>query len=902
MTGHREGTDGVAVHLPRHSGLIADDTGRWPTRVAMCALVAVLLVSPWAFGAVQPQVQVWAFVAVVFALVCWLAQSLTAHPAPATLPVAIVPLMAAIGLGLFQLIPLSPGVLSCVSPKSAELRTQLIGEPLAAAGPLADPIAGSAATDAANPISLYPASTRRDLALLALAAATFVLGALFFRSPVAALVLCGVLAVNGAALSFFGLVQKLTFNGLLYWQVPLTNGGGPFGPFVNRNNAGGYLNLCLAGAVALALWAFHSHQSDRRAPATSWGQYFGDVWAGIVRFVGELSGLKILVLALAGLILTGVLASFSRGAMVALVAGLVVTVLITRRWAERRTVRVLISLTLLAGVALIGWVGMRESLLARYATLVDERIVENRIPHWQDGLQAVPDFWLTGSGLGTYRYVYRPYQERFNQAWFFHAENQYLESIVEGGVAGLGLVLVMIAVVGWAAWRIIQDDRDRRAVAVAVAGIFALVTQVVHSFFDFGLYIPANMLLLAAICGALTGRAARLAGSQLSARYLALPRRMSLATLVIAGLLVACSAGWYETHRVAAAENALKSTRFAGPSYEISDEALASALCRVTTATRKLPDNADVQLRLAELSIHRYRIAALDELKQRPNATAVAELWHRTSPLELHGRAHYLARNNRTVDLDALRQAVSTQGYLRDALRHLLLARRACPLFADVHLAVGELCFLVADPQSDQIHLQRSRQLARANPHVRFRKGLLELQAGRFELAWTDWKDCLALTPQYTDTILQLAAQRLEPAQLVEHVLPDSPEVLLNVARRHFAAPEQAAVRHAIAQRMQATVQTETLPEADRSYYRGTALAMQGNEERACTELSRAVELRVDRTDWRYELALMLQHQRRMTDAHGQAVLCARMEPENGNYRQLLKEINRTILLGGQPE
>jgi len=59
-----------------------------------------------------------------------------------------------------------------------------------------------------------------------------------------------IMAINGVAIAFFGLVQQLTWNGRLFWQVPLEQGGEPFGPFVDRNHAGGFLTLCLAAPSA----------------------------------------------------------------------------------------------------------------------------------------------------------------------------------------------------------------------------------------------------------------------------------------------------------------------------------------------------------------------------------------------------------------------------------------------------------------------------------------------------------------------------------------------------------------------------------------------------------------------------------------------------------------------------
>ncbi len=74
------------------------------------------------------------------------------------------------------------------------------------------------------------------------------------------MLMLGLIAVNGAAFSIFGVVQALTFNNKLYWTMPLEDGGLPFAGFVNRNHAGAYLNLCVAASLALLFWAWQRHQ------------------------------------------------------------------------------------------------------------------------------------------------------------------------------------------------------------------------------------------------------------------------------------------------------------------------------------------------------------------------------------------------------------------------------------------------------------------------------------------------------------------------------------------------------------------------------------------------------------------------------------------------------------------
>src|SRR5690242_18093984 len=45
------------------------------------------------------------------------------------------------------------------------------------------------------------------------------------------------------AVAVFGIAQNFTSDGKLYWVRPLTAGGNPFGPYVNRNHFAGLMEL-----------------------------------------------------------------------------------------------------------------------------------------------------------------------------------------------------------------------------------------------------------------------------------------------------------------------------------------------------------------------------------------------------------------------------------------------------------------------------------------------------------------------------------------------------------------------------------------------------------------------------------------------------------------------------------
>ena len=218
-----------------------------PVLFAQMILLVVLAVGPWLFGGVRDEA--WLTAAVLAALAC-AALGRLGGTSRLAIPTALLPLLLGLTLGAVQLIPLAPGIAGLLSPTATKLREDLQTPTPTPSSDTSLTADNGASAPQRQPLTLYPAATRHDLAVLALAVTAFFLGATLFQTASARLWLCFVLAVNGAAVAVFGLVEKLTLQHRLFWLVPVAPPARPFGPYVNQNNAAGYLTLCLAAALA----------------------------------------------------------------------------------------------------------------------------------------------------------------------------------------------------------------------------------------------------------------------------------------------------------------------------------------------------------------------------------------------------------------------------------------------------------------------------------------------------------------------------------------------------------------------------------------------------------------------------------------------------------------------------
>jgi O-antigen ligase len=118
----------------------------------------------------------------------------------------------------------------------------------------------------------------------------------------------------------------------------------------------------------------------------------------------------------------------------------------------------------------------------------------DRLAIWHDTLPIVRDFWLTGTGLGTFQVSMAVYQRSKLEVIFNQAHNHYLQIAAEGGLlCGVPVCLALAVFAGSARNSLAQDRSPMYFVrAGAAAGLVGVALQ---SFWETGLTIPANAAL-----------------------------------------------------------------------------------------------------------------------------------------------------------------------------------------------------------------------------------------------------------------------------------------------------------------------------------------------------------------------------------------------------------------------
>lgn len=397
-----------------------------------------------------------------------------------------------------SLVPLSPSWLDTLSPVAFELRSELAYLNL---GNLS----------ASQPWSVAPFLSFQSLWLWLCYCMIFTTTYRLAASSEAVRWLSGSLMLLGVFSGGYGLIQWLTALSASMGDMSLSSALRATGSFGNRNHYAAFQEMLLFVSLGwvssewLRLTARSGTRGDR------------------VRRQ-EAQARNVILLFACAIIALGLLFSLSRSGIVFGILGGVVFLFLTRppapleareglaaaegpRAAPRDSRRIYAMATMV-GAAAILWIGV-DPIVSRFQLMPEELAAESgRAQVWKDSLPAIADFWLTGSGLDSFQYVYPMYRSFGGRRFYSWAHNDYLQLTIELGLTGLALALILIVLLFRRAAKRRREHGQSATFRHLHAGYCAAaVAMGLHSFTDFGLHLPANAALLAAILAVAIGLA-----------------------------------------------------------------------------------------------------------------------------------------------------------------------------------------------------------------------------------------------------------------------------------------------------------------------------------------------------------------------------------------------------------
>lgn len=268
----------------------------------------------------------------------------------------------------------------------------------------------------------------------------------------------------GFAVSLFGIIQHFTFNGNLYWSVPLPPEAVPFGPFVDGDHFAGFVELIVP--LGLAFLLFRSRRREQ----------------------------VILLLLFTVVSIGALLLSASRAGIISLIVefGLLAFLSRTHRTIRKQFLGAPV-IVLLAGAFLI-WLGVNKAI-ERFKHLAHEGIShELRVSIYQDTWRIFCDYRWTGTGLGTLVTIYPRYASFYNGRTVDHAHNDFLELLSETGLMGGLCGLSFVTLLFWRGFGNLQRAGGGMR-AIGAGSLVACAGMLLHSLLDFNFHIPSNALI-----------------------------------------------------------------------------------------------------------------------------------------------------------------------------------------------------------------------------------------------------------------------------------------------------------------------------------------------------------------------------------------------------------------------
>lgn len=437
---------------------------------------AVLLLLPIAwgvllFGAVYP----WAYIPMLAAVTTVGVYGLTTASSRDRRPLrGLVPaLLLVLAVTLAQIAPIPASWLTRVSPHSVSLARQY-DRAFTTSSPVGD--------DAWHAISIATDSTVTGLVFLA-ALAVFFAGTTALMPRVRLTWLIRRLTALGLALAVFGIVQKGTFNGRIYWVwSPIEIAANAFGPFVNRNHFAGWMLMAasLTAGYVCSLIQPHANRRHRR----NWRERVAAL------ATPEASRLLFISCALAVMALS-IVWTMSRSGIgaFAVATSLLAGLAFARRrgWRRMATGAFLISTVLFA----LWWRGIdtMTDWYSRTSTL------EWRVQLWHDTAAIMRDFPWFGTGLNTYGVSTLLYPMTDQTLHAVEAHNDYVQIASEGGVALVFAVLFLAWQLARAIRTAFAQPQSSSLYWIRAGATVGLVAIAVQELSDFSLQMPGNAVL-----------------------------------------------------------------------------------------------------------------------------------------------------------------------------------------------------------------------------------------------------------------------------------------------------------------------------------------------------------------------------------------------------------------------
>ncbi|MEM7474907.1 MAG: O-antigen ligase family protein [Planctomycetota bacterium] len=695
-------------------------------------------------------------------------------------------LLGAISLVSFQLFELPPTVLEFFAPGGFD-RLSLWGES-------AGTIFGAWST-----ISFEPQVTRQTLGLL-------VCWLVLYRSVRASVSsiddlrrLLFLICLASVSMAVIGLAQYCFGNGKFLWvfEVPFrAPGPRTQGPFINSNHFAHFVAL----GIGPLIWLISESLAKRNWFKDGWKPFASYSYSNKPRTM-HWAPLALTVIFLAGFM------SLSRGGILCVLLATLVSISVAL-YLSKMNVKILaavcVAAILCSGILLWGGPELLGSRLGEFSVDSSASMSESldRTAPWSAAVNSFPEFWLFGSGAGTYAEVHKAHLTQDFNFEYTYAESGYLQILVETGLAGSFLLVVAVGTVLRWMWSTLRSNSSNLLIAI----IPGIAISLLHSAVDFIWFIPAcftSTLVLIACLGSLHHgvqlQDAR--GNQSTERqpteiewspgllqntiwrrcYFAFSTSFTLCLFLVIIQQFQKEASGRKLWEAYLKQPTLENTLALAEAGELQEQ-LSARVDLLRKCTQVSPHNSDAHLALSQTLLHLFalkqqqfggfalnQIADASRLGDYPDASEL-KLWIEKAV----GENHTL---------------------LYEAYTHSVHAALLCPMNAESYLYLAQLTFLTPQDKStpDQ-YLQQALALRPSDGELLFASGVTYNELGNQELGYELIGRSFRLHKQLRQRILEVVAVRLSAEEFIQNFNPDLNGLYeLSVFYKQNGSPSNAA-------------------------------------------------------------------------------------------------------------
>jgi len=805
-----------------------------------CLIVSLLVFMPLAYGVVHAWSEEIVVVVSGAIITCFVLKLILYDDQRIVWTWAYVPLGLFLILVLFQLVSLPTWLVHLISPNTAELKKELLGD-----------LQKTDTVFKSMTLSFYPHATKHNMRLILAIAGVFVVVLNVFRRPEQIKRLLVAIALIGALIAFIALTQNLLGNNKIYWLISKWYYKGYSGPFVNRSHYGQFINLSIGATLGYLTVKLHEVFFNKKITLPTVFEYFCSgsalpLWLFIV---------------IVGIGMATIFISLSRGGMVSMLIAMGFTILLI---SSKRHLRsngwTMMAIALIAFTCVL-YTGF-DAVYNRLATLRNLHDAGAlRLQMLKDTTKAWSKFPLLGTGLGTYSVVYPMFDNSTVTALATHAENEYAQVSEETGLAGLSLLIVFAVIVWFHFFRnILHSGRPICSVAYGLG--FGLVAILIHSFADFGQHLPANAFLSAIFCALLIAldRREEIKNSVMKQKQPFGNKIIKTALLLgVGGIWVWMIVGANNSRLAEKHRNHIQSIEkeLAKINWQGTEATYADLLNHASAALSLEPENVK---NLYMLNVYRWRSI---------NRSGNPDI------------------SNTCVPKDSI-------PVINDIVKQLHNARTLCPTYGPTYSFVGQIEKYILNREVGANNIKKGHLLAPCDPIACFIAGYLDISEGRYEDCFAKFDKAVQLDGGLFKDVVSIYVDYLSRPDKAMSLAGDDAGRLHYITLVFEEGQYDDLAKQCREKIKKSLEEMCSRPDASAPVLASLASIYkeQQNTEAAIKCYHRALELDYSQVRWRIELAKLLAETKRMPEAMHEARICLRLRPNSKEARTLIADFS----------